>query len=144
MGKIGAIGAGVLAVALAGCTLGRMVDQFSDPEPQTVRLSCGEAYKVYEKQQPRRLVVASSLGQEYGREDPCPGFEKLQKAERFHKIAQDYLASTGRGECTVAGIAPLSITEYAARYRCRKPGEKPAAEEGPARRKRGKPGRLGA
>ena len=49
----------ILACALAGCTPGRILDQFDDPDPK-VTLACGEAYKIYEKQQPRRLVVASS------------------------------------------------------------------------------------
>ena len=59
--KCVAIGAAVIGAAmLAGCTPGRVLDQFSDPEPQKVTLACGEAYKIYEKEQPRRLVIASS------------------------------------------------------------------------------------
>ncbi len=44
MTKIAVIGAaGVLASMLAGCTPGRILDQFDDPEPQKVTLACGEA-----------------------------------------------------------------------------------------------------
>lgn len=126
--------AGVLASILAGCTPGRVLDQFDDPEPQKVTLACGEAYKIYEKQQPRRLVISSSLIQEVTR-DTCEGFEKLFKHERFAKVAKDHLASTGRKDCTITSVDPLSLSEYAARYRCPKPGE--ADEEERKRAKRG-------
>ena len=127
------VGAGALACMLAGCTPGRVLDQFNDPEPQTVTLACGEAYKIYEREQPRRLVIASSLKQEFTR-DACAGFEKLEKHERFAKIARDHLAGTGRKACTVTSAEPLSLNEYEARYRCPKPGEAEAAERDRAKR----------
>lgn len=112
----------VLACALAGCTPGRVLDQFSDPEPQSVTLACGEAYKIYEKQSPRRLVIASSVKQEFTR-DTCEGFEKLDKHERFAKIAKDHLAGTGREKCTIVSADPLSLSAYAVFFRCPRPGE---------------------
>jgi hypothetical protein len=127
-----ALGAGVLACLSAACTPGRVVDQFRDPEPQKVTLACGEAYKIYEKQ-PRRLVIASSLKQEFTR-DACEGFEKLEKHERFAKIARDHLAGTGRKTCTVTAADPVSLNEYEVRYRCPKPGETDQAERDRAKR----------
>jgi hypothetical protein len=131
--KRAAIGIGVWASLLAGCTPGRVLDQFSDPEPQRVTLACGDAYKIYEKQEPRRLVIASGLIQEFTR-DGCEGFEKLEKHERFAKVARDHLAGTGRQTCTITSVEPLSLSVYAARYRCPKPGETEAAERERAKR----------
>ena len=134
MEKRAVIGAAsVLATMLVGCTPGRVLDQFNDPEPQTVTLACGEAYKIYEKQQPRRLVIASGFKQEFTR-DACAGFEKLEKHERFAKIARDHLAATGRKDCTVTSAEPVSLNEYEARYRCPRPGEADAAERDRAKR----------
>lgn len=118
----------VLACTLAGCTPGRVLDQFSDPEPHSVTLACGEAYKIYEKERPRRLVIASSVKQEFTR-DTCEGFEKLDKHERFAKIAKDHLAGTGREKCKVVSADPLSLSEYAVLFRCPKPGEADEKEQ---------------
>jgi len=131
--KRAAVGIGVWACMLAGCTPGRVLDQFNDPEPQTVTLACGEAYQIYEKQQPHRLVIATSLKQEFNREG-CAGFEKLEKHERFAKVARDHLAGTGRTSCTVTSVDPVSLSEYAARYRCPKPGEADKAEQDRAKK----------
>lgn len=146
------IAAGVLtivsvALPLASCDVfrgdftppSRIVERISDPEAQVVRLACGEEYKVIERTQPQRLILATSLGQEYGRE-PCPGFEALNKLERFRKLALEHLANTGRKACTVTGEKVVAATEVSVLYRCPGDGKDGEGEAKKPRRSKGRPG----
>lgn len=119
-----------------GCAIGPMLKAADyEGEPVPVEIACEDPFRVLENARRRRLKVSSAflpeLGRSFWRCDD-PDVVRLQRSERFHKAAREYLRRTGRETCHIEDTTLLALNSYEFRYIC---PERNSSEDAQARRR---------